>query len=357
MNKETLDRLLIFGVQHGASDIHLEVGSPPWYRVKGDLLRAKYEPLSQAATMAAAQVLLGERGIELARLFPEQDTSYSIAGVSRFRVSVFRQRGSVGCVLRIIPYTIRSIDELNLPPVLKELAKIRRGLILVTGATGMGKSSTIAAILQLINDTRSCHVITIEDPIEFLHPSRKALVIQREVGMDTHSYADGLVAALRQDPDVIMLGEIRDAGTASSCLKAAETGHAIIATLHTPDVATSIKRWLGLFDPREVEVHTGRLADCLQAIISLRLLLRADGTGLVPAAEIMRVTHSLQAIIRDPARHGEIHEYLIQGREMYGMQTFDQHLLDLTKAGIITLESAKLAATRPAELERDVMLG
>ena len=356
MNEEVLVKLLKFGVDHGASDIHLEVGAPPCYRINGELHHARYDKLNCSATLSAAQILLGTDRIDFSQPFPEQDTSYSIAGVGRFRVSLFRQRGSVGCVLRAIPYKIPSMEELGLPPVLNALAEERRGLILVTGATGMGKTTTIASLIQLINESRSCHVITIEDPIEYLFSSRKALVIQREVGTDTRSFSDALIAALRQDPDVIMLGEIRDAGTANICLKAAETGHLVISTLHTPDVQSTLKRLVGLFEQQDAAEQIGRLADSVAAIVSIRLLPRADGSGLVPAVEVMFATETIRACIREPKRRAEIREQIMRGRELYRMQTFDQHLADLVRNGRVTLQAAKAAATRPEELERSLMV-
>jgi twitching motility protein PilT len=219
----------------------------------------------------------------------------------------------------------------------------------------MGKTTTIASLIQLINETRSCHIITIEDPIEYLYPNRKALVIQREVGSDTRSFSDALIAALRQDPDVIMLGEIRDANTANICLKAAETGHLVISTLHTPDVQSTLKRLVGLFEQDAAE-QIARLADSVAAIVSIRLLPRAKGPGLVPAVEVMLATQTIRACIREPERRAEIREQIMRGRELYRMQTFDQHLADLVRSGCVSLQAAKAAATRPDELERGLML-
>lgn len=356
MERSVFNKLLKFGVDRGASDIHFEVGSPPCYRIRGDLLKAKYEALTPEATLALAQLLLGDRQVSLDRIFAEQDTSYSLPGVSRFRVSIFRQRGTVGCVLRVIPFDVRSFGQLNLPEVLAEVANARRGLILVTGATGNGKSTTIAAMVNHINDTRQCHVVTIEDPIEFLFENKRAMIIQREVGTDTHSYNDAMIAALRQDPDVVMLGEVRDTVTANVVLKAAETGHLLITTLHTPDAPSTIKRFTGFFEGQQYESQLARFADCLQAVVSLRLVPKADGTGVTPAVEILRVTHTLQECIRAPDKHGEILDHIAKGRDMYQMQTFDQHLSDLVAAKAITLENAKLHATRPADLERSMMM-
>lgn len=356
IDKTLFNKLLTFGVEKGASDIHFQVGGPPRYRIKGDLFKAKFDKLTPEDTQLVAELVLGERIINLTGLFNEQDTSYAIPGIARFRASVFRQRGSIGVVMRVIPLGIPSFDDLNLPPWIRELSNLRRGLILVTGATGNGKSTTIASLLQQINLTRNAHIVTIEDPIEFLFENERSLIVQREVGTDTHSYSDAMVSVLRQDPDIIMLGEIRDAETAAVCLKAAETGHFVISTLHTPDVPSSIKRLLGFFDGTQADVQLSRLADCLQAIVSQRLLQHSDGMRLVPAVEIMRVTHLIQECIRDLSRHGEISEHISKGRELYGMQTFEQHLVDLVQNNTITIDTARHAASRPAELERALML-
>jgi twitching motility protein PilT len=357
MDRASLHKLLKFGVDNGASDIHLEVGGLPHYRVKGELLKAKgAEKLTPETMIDIAKIILGDRGIDLQRFFPEQDSSYSVPGVSRFRASIFRQRGSVGCVLRAIPYEVQDINKLNLPKVISDIANTQRGLILVTGATGMGKSTTVAAILKKINETRQAHIITIEEPIEFLFENKRSMVIQREVGTDTSSYQEAMTAALRQDPDVIMLGEIRDASTAQICLKAAETGHLVITTLHTPDVTSSVKRFCGFFDSGRAKTDLGRFADCLQSAISLRLLTAADGSGQIPAVEIMRVTHTVQGCIRDEEKHSEILQHIVSGRDMYGMQTFDQHLADLVRDKKVNLEEAKLHASKPDELERSLLV-
>jgi twitching motility protein PilT len=357
MDRATLNKLLKFGVDHGASDSHFEVGGPPRFRVKGDLLKAKGEfKLTPDAMLKVAEIILHGRDIDLQRFFPEQDTSYSVPGISRFRVSIFRQRGSLGCIFRAIPFEVRDVKSLNLPAVIKDIATAKRGLILVTGATGNGKSTTVAAMLKCINETRQAHIITIEDPIEFLFEDNRSMIIQREVGTDTASFHDAMTAALRQDPDVIMLGEIRDAKTAQICLKAAETGHLVISTLHTPDVTSTVKRFCGFFDSSRAGTDLSRFAECLNSVISLRLLKTADGAGLVPAVEIMRVTHTLQECIRDEQKHGDILRHIESGREMYGMQTFDRHLADLVGKGKITLDEAKLFASKPDELARSMLV-
>jgi twitching motility protein PilT len=241
-----------------------------------------------------------------------------------------------------------------LPKVLEDISNSRRGLILVTGATGMGKSTTIAAIIKQINETRNAHIVTIEDPIEFLYSHGKCIITQREVGTDTLSYHDALVASLREDPDVIMVGEVRDSETAETCLKAAETGHLVISAIHTTDVARTIQRFMGLFSPEAQESVRIRIADCLNAIISLRLLVNKSGIGQIPAVEILRGTRTVREIIRRGDRVSELPQTMAQGKDLYGMQTFDQHLLELYRAGHLKLEVGKTAASNPDDFERAV---
>lgn len=359
MDKSSFHKLLAFGIERGVSDIHFEVGYPPHYRLHGELLGAiKVPPLSPADTEAIARHILEGRGqeVDFTRPFGEIDVSYSLTGRGRFRASIFRQRGSVGIVLRLIPVQVSSIEELNLPPVLAEIADARRGMILVTGATGNGKSTTMAAMLRYINETRHAHIITIEDPIEYLHEPGKCMIIQREVGSDTEGFKDALVAALRQDPDVIMVGEIRDSETAATCLKAAETGHLVLSAIHTPDTVSTIQRYVGMFDPDSQDIIRERLGDSLQAVISLRLLVSKEGRGRVPAVEVLRVTRTIRECIRTPGRLGDIADLVRKGRDLYSMQLFDQHLLDLVNAGIISLEAAMYASTNPEEFERSMRI-
>jgi twitching motility protein PilT len=359
MDKPTFNKLLAFGIERGVSDIHFEVGYPPHYRLHGELLGAiKVAPLTAADTEAIARMILEERGntVDFTRTFGEIDVSYALASRGRFRASIFRQRGAVGVVMRLIPIQVQTIEQLNLPPVLAEIADTRRGLILVTGATGNGKTTTIAAMLRYINDTRHAHIITIEDPIEFLHEPGKCMIIQREVGSDTESFKDALVAALRQDPDVIMVGEIRDRDTAATCLKAAETGHLVISAIHTPDAMTTVQRYIGLFEPDAQDVVRERLGDCMQAVVSLRLLVAKEGRRRLPAVEILRVTRTIRECVRTPGRIGDIPELIRKGRDLYSMQLFDQHLLDLVNAGLISMETAIYASTNPEELERSLRI-
>ncbi|MBP6632702.1 MAG: PilT/PilU family type 4a pilus ATPase [Kofleriaceae bacterium] len=357
MDRQTFHKLLAFGIERGVSDIHFQVGYPPHYRLHGELLGAiKVPPLSATDTEAIARIILEERGrtIDFTRPFGEIDVSYALAQRGRFRASIFRQRGAVGIVLRLIPIQVFSLEQLNLPPVLAEIADARRGLVLVTGSTGNGKSSSMAAMLRYINETRHAHVVTIEDPIEFIHEPQKCMIIQREVGSDTETFKDALTAALRQDPDVIMVGEIRDRDTAATCLKAAETGHLVLSAIHTPDTVNTIQRYVGMFDPDEQDVVRERLGDCLQAIVSLRLLASKDGRRRLPAVEILRVTRTIRECIRARDRLPDVPELIRKGRDLYSMQLFDQHLLELVQAGLISTETAIYASSNPEEFERSM---
>jgi twitching motility protein PilT len=359
MDLPSFQKLLAFGVERGVSDIHFEAGYPPHYRLGGELLGAiKVQPLRPQDTEAIAGYILNgtARKIDFSRPFSEIDVSYALGSTGRFRASIFRQRGSVGIVLRIIPVRVKSFAELNLPPILGEIAEARRGLVLVTGATGNGKTTTIAAMLRHLNETRRAHIVTIEDPIEYLFEPGRCMIIQRELGTDTASFSAALDAALRQDPDVIMVGEVRERDTAEICLKAAETGHLIISAIHTPDAVATVQRYIGLFPQGDQEAARERLADALQAVISLRLLPAKDGRGRVPAVEILRVTRSVRECVRIVGRLGDIPELMKRGRDLYGMQLFDQHLLELVTGSKISLETAVYASTNPEEFERSMTI-
>jgi twitching motility protein PilT len=258
--------------------------------------------------------------------------------------------------MRIIPVTVQNFGELNLPPILGEIAEARRGLVLVTGATGNGKTTTIAAMLRHLNETRRAHIVTIEDPIEYLFEPGKCMIIQRELGSDTSSFRDALMSALRQDPDVIMVGEVREKDTAEICLKAAETGHLVVSAIHTPDAVATVQRYLGLFPPAEQDLARERLGDALQAVISLRLLVTKDGRGRIPAVEILRVTRTVRECIRVPGRLGDIPDLMKRGRDLYGMQLFDQHLLELVAGQKISMEVAVYASSNPEEFERSLTI-
>jgi twitching motility protein PilT len=355
MDRNAFHKLLAFGIERGVSDIHFEVGYPPHYRLHGELLGAvKVPALSAGDTEAIARMILEDRSasVDFTRRFAEIDVSYSLAQRGRFRASIFRQRGAVGIVMRLIPIQVLSIEQLNLPPILAEIADARRGLVLITGATGNGKTTSMAAMIRYINETRHAHIVTIEDPIEFIHEPQKCMIIQREVGADTESFRDAVNASLRQDPDVILVGEIRDRETASTCLKAAETGHLVLSAIHTPDTVATIQRYVGLFESDAQDVVRDRLGDCLQAVISLRLVASKDNRRRLPAVEILRVTRTIREAIRDRGRLGDIPELIRKGRDLYSMQLFDQHLIDLVNAGAVSMETAVYASSNPEEFER-----
>ncbi len=356
MTEEQLQGILETAVRNQASDVHFEVGYPPVFRVLGDLVAVKGPTLTPSDTESVGRCVLGDnpQAFELESI-SEVDCSYSIDGVSRFRANIFRQRGELGVVLRVIPFTIRSLEELALPRVLTEIALMPRGLVLITGATGMGKSTTIAAMLQHINENRRAHIVTIEDPIEFLFPPSKSLVIQREVGADTESFKNALRAVLRQDPDMIMVGELRDRESVDICLKAAETGHLVLSTVHTVDARRTITRLVGLYPGDEQASVRLRLAESLVASVSLRLIKGLGGT-LIPAAEIMRTTRSIQEAIKDPSKTEELEHHISLATEL-GCQTFDQTLYRLVKEGQIAEATALLHASRPADLKRELSLG
>ena len=357
MDAELFKKLLIAAIQKGASDVHLQVGASPLFRVDGELLKVKYHPLTPVETQAIVDEILSHTIIKSsASAISELDVAYSLEGYGRFRANIYRQRGSYNIVLRAIPVVIKSFAELNLPPVLEKISSLRRGLVLVVGATGNGKSTTLASMIEYINTTRRAHIITIEEPIEYLFKNDKSVISQREVGVDTESFGKATVAAVRQDPDVIFVGEMRDKETVDTALKAAETGHLVLSSMHTMDSINAIAR-LVAFYPADQEANIRkRLSNCLVSVIALRLLPKKDHIGRVPAVEVLSVTHGVRECICDASKTNEIQLYMEKGRDMYGMQTFDQHLLELVKAGRIDLETAKMSANKPDEFERSLMI-
>jgi twitching motility protein PilT len=356
MNQETFHKILSAMMERHVSDVHLQVGYPPLFRLHGELVEVKYKALEPKETIEIATLIVAQRGLEVDfTKFEEIDTSYGAPNIGRFRANIFKQRGTVSIVMRAIPIKIRSFDELNLPPVLKSISNLRRGLVLITGATGMGKSTTLAAVIDHINKHRRAHILTIEDPIEFLFQHEMSVISQREIGYDTKDFSVAVRASLRQDPDVVMVGEMRDSTTADSVLRAAETGHLVLSTLHTPDVMKTINRFLGFFPVEEREGVRVRLADNLMAVVSLRLLMAKSGTGLLPAVEVLRTNKTVQEHIKDPEKIKLLHDYMAKSTEL-GMQTFDQHLLQLYKEDKVALPIAKAHATSPEQFERMVMV-
>jgi len=336
-----INQLLQTAVASGASDLHLKVGSYPMMRVNGTLVCASEEKrLDRTDTDAMAQGILGPEHVEKFRKNQDVDLAYSIDGLGRFRVNVFQQRGTVGLVLRVIPTRIKSIDELGLPPVLKKISQEERGLVLVTGTTGSGKSTTLAAMIDYINASRQAHVMTVEDPIEYLHRDNQSIVNQRELNVDTPSFAHALRAALRQDPDVILVGEMRDFETVETALHAAETGHLVFSTLHTLDATETINRIIAVFPPHQQRQVRIQLAAVLKAAISQRLLPRADGMGRAAAVEVMTTTAFIRDCIVDKDKTSMIAGAIASGTSQYGMQTFDQAIFGLYSQGVVTLEEA-----------------
>lgn len=346
-----IDDILKGAVKIGASDVHLKAKSSPVFRVDGRLVFLKDAPqLSDEDIRDMAFSMMNTRQRERFEKFNEIDLAYSISGLSRFRVNVFQQRGTLAVAIRAIPYHVKGFFELNLPPVLEKIAAEERGLIIVTGTTGSGKSTTLAAIVDYINSTRARHIITIEDPLEYLHSDKKSYINQREVGIDTLSFSNALRASLREDPDVILVGEMRDLETMEIAIAAAETGHLVLTTLHTLDAQETINRILAAFPPNQQAQIRYQLSQVLKAIISQRLVPMADGKGRVPAAEILIATARIKECISDPTRTKEIRAAIEEGNLYYGMQTFDQCLFDLYKRGLITYDEAIRQATNKDDL-------
>jgi twitching motility protein PilT len=332
----------------GASDIHLKVGSNPIVRVNGELCPlADENRLSQEDTLKVAYAVMSPGQREIFKKKNDIDLAYSVPGLGRFRCNIFIQRGTIGLVFRLIPMKIPTLEELFLPEILRKIAMEERGLILVTGTTGSGKSTTIATMIDHINANRTDHIMTIEDPIEYLHRDKRSIVNQREVGNDTESFGKALRASLRQDPDVILVGEMRDFETIQTALTAAETGHLVFSTLHTIDATETVNRIISVFPPYQHKQVRIQLAAVLRSIVSMRLVPRADGKGRVPAVEILIATSTIRDCILDPDKTKLIHDAIAQGAVHYGMQTFDQSLFNLFKSGYVTYEEAMRRATNP----------
>ena len=345
-----INDLLKIAVERKGSDLHLKVGSHPVIRIDGDLIPlGELKRLMQEDTIAMAFSIMNARQKQRFKEELELDIAYSVPGLGRFRCNVFQQRGVVGLVLRVIPARIQTVRELMLPPVLERICEERRGLVLVTGTTGSGKSTTLAAMVDYINSTRTEHVITIEDPIEFLHRDKKSIVNQREIDVDTHSFSGALRSGLRQDPDVILVGEMRDYETIETALLAAETGHLVFSTLHTLDATETVNRIISVFPPHHQKQIRIQLSQVLKSILSMRLMPRADGMGRVPAVEVLISTAYIRECIENKEKTKYIREQIALGTSQYGMQTFDQSLFQLYKSGLITLDEALRRATNPDE--------
>ena len=345
-----LDRVLQAARHLGASDVHLKAGLPPIFRIKGDLRTVRdVPPLSREVVHEFAFSMMSDRLRDNYERTWDVDLAYSTQDGARYRVNVFQQRGNVGMVLRLIPPDVPPFEKLNLPPKLLQMAEEERGLILVTGITGSGKSTTLAAMVDYINATRACHIMTIEDPVEYSFKDRKSVINQREVGFDTTSFAKALRAALRQDPDVVLVGEMRDLETTDIAMTAAETGHLVMSTLHTVDASETINRIISLYPPHQQQQARLQLITVLRGVISQRLLARADGQGMVPAIEILVATARVKELIADPKRTREIHDAIATGRDPYGMVSFDQSLTELVLKKMVTYAEASAAATNPAD--------
>ncbi len=343
-----LNEILKVAIKGGASDIHLKSGLPPMFRVDGALvpLRNGDRIMPDEIQQMAFSIM---NPVQKSRFEEnrEADLAYGIPGLGRFRVNVFQQRGTIGIVFRVIPFGVKTVQQLHLPKVVERIAQDHRGLILVTGTTGSGKSTTLAAMIEQINTERTAHIMTIEDPIEFLIRDRRSIVNQREIGVDTHSFSNALRAALRQDPDVILVGEMRDFETIETALTAAETGHLVMSTLHTLDATETINRIISVFPPYQQKQVRLQLSTILKAVISQRLVPRADGKGRVPALEVLVSTALTRELIADKDRTKELPDAISKGYTTYGMQTFDQGLMSLVKEGLVTYDEALKNVSNP----------
>jgi len=346
-----INDLLRIAVEQGASDLHLKVGNYPMLRVRGGLEPASERRIAHEEMLTFAAKVLPASHRERFEANHEVDIAYSIAGLGRFRCNTFQQRGTIGMIFRVIPIQVQTCESLMLPPVLKKIASEERGLVLVTGTTGCGKSTTLAALLDEINESRTCHVMTVEDPIEYLHRDKKSIFCQREVGVDTSSFSQALRSALRQDPDVILVGEMRDFETIETALHAAETGHLVFSTLHTLDATETINRIVAVFPPHQQKQIRLQLAGVLKAVVSQRLLPRSDGHGRVPAVEVMVNTAFIRDCIIDQDKTNLIHGAIAQGTSQYGMQTFDQSIFQLYEQRLISKETALRWATSPDDFK------
>jgi twitching motility protein PilT len=347
---QMLERVLTAARQLGASDVHLKAGLPPIFRIKGELRTVRDVPaLNREAIATFAVHMMSDRQRAEFESSMDVDLAYSTPDGVRYRVNLFQQRGTVGMVLRLIPPEVPPFERLNLPQTVLQLADNERGMVLITGVTGSGKSTTLAAMVDYINQRQACHIITVEDPIEYTFRDKRSVINQREVGFDTKSFARALRAALRQDPDVILVGEMRDIETTEIAMTAAETGHLVLSTLHTVDATETINRIITMFPTHQQMQARLSLASVLRGVISQRLIPRADGKGMVPGLEVMVNTERVREMIEDPMRTREIKDAIAQGRHPYGMVTFDQALADLVKSRLVTYEEAVRHSSSPSD--------
>jgi len=343
-----LNDILIIAVKAKGSDVHIKAGLQPVVRIDGRLRPIPNAPrMSADAIREMAYSMMNEKQKAHFEEFFEVDLAYGIPGLSRFRVSAYSQRGSVAMVFRIIAFGVPSFSTLNMPPVLEKLSLEERGLILVTGTTGSGKSTTLAAMIDYINENRTCNIITVEDPVEYLHKDKRSIISQREIGFDTLTFGNALKSALRQDPDVILVGEMRDLETIETAITAAETGHLVMSTLHTLDAAETINRIISVFPPFHQRQIRMQLSNVIKGVVSQRLVPRADGKGRVPAVEVMISTARVRECIDDKEKTKQLHDAIAQGVTAYGMQTFDQSLMSLYTRKLITYEEALRQSSNP----------
>ncbi len=358
LTKESFVSLIKSAAASNVSDIHLRTDEKPSFRLRGDLVQVKHDPLTNEDLKLACSLMIKDQDVlKKLDVIKEHDGSFSVPKVCRVRYNLMRYQGKLGLILRLISDKIPTTEDLKLPAVINKIAGANAGLVLVTGATGSGKSSTLAAMINYINKTSAVHILTLEDPVEYVHTPIKARITQREIGQDTSDFNSALRSALRQDPDIILIGEMRDAETISIALKAAETGHLVFGTVHTTDALSTIGRLISMFPPEEQGIVRIRLADNLHATISQRLLKTIDGKGRIAAQEIMINNPGIREAILDPDKTKEIYTYIEKGKNTSGAQSFDQHITSLYKNELITMEEAKSNATKPDDFERNLMFG
>lgn len=358
LTKETFLNIIKSASAAGVSDIHLRTDEKPFFRLRGDLIQVKAEALSHIDLKLICSLMIKDTEVlKTIETIKEHDGSFSLPNVCRVRFNILRYQDKLGIILRLISENIPTTEDLKLPPVINKIASANAGLVLVTGATGSGKSSTLAAMINYINTTSAVHILTLEDPVEYIHLPLKARITQREIGQDTVDFSSALRSALRQDPDIILIGEMRDSETISIAIKAAETGHLVFGTVHTTDALSTIGRLISMFPPEEQNVVRIRLADNLHATVSQRLLKTIDGKGRIAAQEIMINNPGIRESILDPVRIKDIYTYIEKGKNSSGAQSFDQHITQLYKDGLITMAEAKGNATKPEDFERNLMFG